>query len=100
MTDCADISAGISVNGSSPWGTEGKHNYQTLPTGEELVDHTSKGLEWHTWEALAVYDDSKYPFKFRGRWGNLPNEVPHNSSACKLSSVPSKLCGPRGHPFG
>ena len=80
------------------WGTPGDHNYQTLPTGERLVDHTSKGIEWHTERAQVVYDDGKYPFKFKGRWGNLSAEAPHNKNACKMSPSPKVLCGPLGIP--
>jgi hypothetical protein len=80
------------------WGNAGSHNYQTLPTGERLVDHTSAGLEWKTWEKVVPADPSVYPFKYPGRWGNASDSVPGNSNACKLSSVPGKLCGPAGIP--
>jgi hypothetical protein len=81
------------------WGSAGDHHYQTLPTGERLNDSTSKGIEWHTEAALVVADSSRYPFLYKGRWGNSHETSPNNRNACKLSPVPHKLCGPLGVPL-
>jgi hypothetical protein len=80
------------------WGKPGNHNYNTLPTGERLNDSTTKGIEWHTDALQVVADPTKYPFLYRGRWGNSHETAPNNRNACKLSPVPHKLCTPAGIP--
>lgn len=80
----------------SAWGAHGlyaragEHEYQSLATGDSLVDKTAKGRPWYTWrnvELLGVYRPSG-PHDFgeewswlgyRGRWGN-----PHGSKKLSL----------------
>jgi hypothetical protein len=79
------------------YGWEGKHNYQTLPTGDKLNDYTSRGTRWETWNNVIFADDPRYNVLlnvYEGRWGN-----PHmGQNACDASPVPDVLCGPLGIP--
>ena len=34
------------------WPSAGRHEYKVLPNGDTLVDYTSSGLSWYTWERL------------------------------------------------
>ena len=60
------------------WPSAGRHEYKVLPNGETLVDYTSSGLSWYTWERLkpVQYDpigqySGEFKFLgFKGRWGN------------------------------
>ena len=64
------------------WPSAGRHEYKVLPNGEALVDYTSSGLSWYTWERLkpVQYDPSgQYSgeFKFLGLKadGEIENRV-------------------------
>jgi hypothetical protein len=74
------------------YGWEGKHNYKSIVTGEQLNDYTSKGVRWETWKNVVFADDPKYDFllnNYDGRWGN-----PHmGKSACDLNPLPNFVCG-------
>lgn len=73
------------------YGWAGTHTYSTLPTGERLNDHTSRGTPWKTWESIVWADDPRYFVLlnlYEGRWGN-----PHmGESACDLSAQWESLC--------
>lgn len=80
------------------YGWSGTHNYSTLPTGDRLNDHTSRGTPWRTWESIVWADDPRYFVLlnlYEGRWGN-----PHmGESACDLSVDWSILCERLSIPF-
>ncbi len=79
------------------YGWDGKHNYKTLPTGDNLNDYTSRGTRWQTWSNIVWSDDPRYNVLlnvYNGRWGNLHM----GQNACQISPVPDKLCGPAGIP--
>ena len=92
------------------WPDTGRHEYLKLSNGYTLVDHTSSGTSWHTWEYLkpVPYDPSgQYSgdFKFlgfQGRWGNkkdgcgISTTVEELSGECRLNNGPE---GPSGFPF-
>ena len=53
------------------WPSPGRHEYKVLPNGDTLVDYTSSGVSWYTWERLkpVQYDPrGQYSgeFKFLG----------------------------------
>ncbi len=84
------------------WATEGTHNYKTLPTGDQLNDHTEKGTPdkqkpWETWRSIVLfgpYVEPKYRFllnQFRGDWGLPPGKRPlrlRRAAGCGLPSSP------------
>jgi hypothetical protein len=54
------------------WATPGAHTY-AYAAGDALVDHTSQGAPWETWNAVALASDPKYATllqHFEGDWGN------------------------------
>jgi hypothetical protein len=54
------------------WPTPGDHTY-LYAAGDALVDHTSQGAPWETWNAIALASDPKYDTllqHFEGDWGN------------------------------
>ena len=82
------------------WPAAGRHVYKTLPNKDELVDYTSDGLSWHTWENLKIvkYDPSYHysgEFKFMefdGRWGNREQGcgiIEFISGECMLNNGPT-----------
>ena len=81
------------------WPSAGRHEYKVLPNGDTLVDYTSSGLSWYTWERLkpVQYDPSgQYSgeFKFlgfKGRWGNRKQGcgiVGMAIGECQLNNAP------------
>lgn len=80
------------------WATVGTHNYLTLPTGDQLNDHTSAGKLWKTWEKMVWFSWDPSPSilvllnNYDGRWG-----AHHlGKDACTLSG--GVLCGLLGIP--
>jgi hypothetical protein len=54
------------------WASPGAHTYM-YAAGDALVDHTSQGAPWETWNAIALASDPKYSTllgHFEGDWGN------------------------------
>ncbi|HEY4115434.1 MAG TPA: hypothetical protein VGM17_15365, partial [Rhizomicrobium sp.] len=54
------------------WASPGAHIYE-YAAGDTLVDHTSQGAPWQTWNAIALASDPKYSTllqHFEGDWGN------------------------------
>jgi len=56
------------------WATAGDHNYFTIVTGDRLVDTTSPGIAWQTWNNVVVAavdgHDATSWYAYKGRWGN------------------------------
>jgi len=63
------------------WPAAGRHVYKILPNKDELVDYTSDGLSWQTWDNLKIvkYDPSY-------RWSSLADGETKKTAAAPQSS--------------
>jgi hypothetical protein len=73
------------------WFSEGDHVYHQNPT---LIDKTSKGKEWSTWEDLVIitpYDFNYIDWLKIYRWGNPSTDFPIDNcyfGYCRLENGP------------
>ena len=82
------------------WPITGRHVYKNLPNFDTLVDVTSSGESWYTWQQLkpveynpnAQYSGEFKFLEFNGRWGNKKRGcgiVEYLVDECQLNSGPT-----------